>query len=156
VSWVDLDLGPAEAVAAGAAWRINPTNRVYFPYTNYSSVSVRILVGRTGFDFEFKEIPGYRSPSNDTFVVVCDQGILIRARYEVVPPRLELLHPAALLVDGTAGTSYRIESAESLADPVDWRTVQTFALTNKLHMIPLTAPESGSARFYRAVWMPSP
>jgi hypothetical protein len=153
-TWVDLRVGPADALAAGAAWRI--TNAAYYPYHDYVAYNTLLPVLRGGFTLEFKEIPGFASPANADLQTVCFEGLIVDARYEVLPPRLSVSAPFSLTVTGTSNTTYRLEFTSALGPESSWHPAQSFTLTNGSHTLNLMGPPASGARFYRAVWLPSP
>jgi hypothetical protein len=152
--WVEVHVGPASALNAGAAWRVSPAYSQYSAYTNFTAQTGRIPVQNGSFAIEFRDIPGFVGPTNITNQVYCNQGIAIYPSYTVEPPQL-LWTSNSLNITGISGTSYRIDYTDSLcANPVWTPLVMSVTLTNAITPVGNINGTNQGSRFYRTVWLP--
>jgi hypothetical protein len=160
--WVEVVLGPPAATNAGGAWRVSPTNALYSPYTNYTNVIIKIPVQNGSFSIDFKDIPGFSQPTNATVRIICDQGSILYANYQVIPPppppQLIWLGQTNLAICGSPTYNFLIEYTNDLRQLSNWIPFRTVTLTNTApngtNPIPGAAVPNSGRRYYRAVWQP--
>ena len=136
-------------IASGAAWRL--TND-----TSYSSAPnyTRSVSSTNAFAVEFKPIPGWNLPTNQTVAVV--PGVLIThiAFYTVTNPVM-VASDLGIGITGTTGTAYRIERRSFLTSG-NWELVSTNTIySNDFNLVlPLLSLTNQPGAFYRAKWLP--
>jgi len=152
--WVEVHLGPPEAISNGAAWRVSQVYTQYSAFTNFTSAATRIPVQSGDFAIEFRPIPIFALPTNDVVQIACDQGSAIAATYR--SPRLFWTDRTNLAMIGAASNRFRIDYQTSLAPANGWIALMTNSLTNPLanglYPIPVPVATNSGRRFYRAVW----
>lgn len=152
--YVQFQLGPSEAVNAGAAWRLQGDS-VYSSSPSY----VRQVSSTNVFAVEFKPIPGWNLPTNQTIFVVpagtAGQISSNSALYSVISPTVMVDPLLGLGITGTPGTRYRLEHRTSLSSG-DWQVVSTFTIVSNGFNPVLRTPLSPStvSSFYRFAWIP--
>lgn len=156
IGWVMVELGPESAVAAGAKWRVSPTNQTPSIYTNFTAVPQRIYTQPYGgtMTIELAAVPGFVLPSNQNVTVFCDQGALIQPRYTVVPPWLGFMDRTTLVATGTPATSYALEYRDVFAPPEPWISIATNTLGPGTNVWLQGIPAEPRTRYYRARWIP--
>jgi len=142
-------LGPPAALRAGAGWRLSG-DTAYSAATNYT----RAILSTNPITVEFRSIPGWILPSDQSVSVSPDQITSYNAFYTVVSPVLTADPVLGIGIMGTTGTVYRLESRSSLRSG-NWQPVSTNTITSS-GFNPLLTPSAAnqSATFYRAVWLP--
>jgi len=152
LAYVQVPIGPASAVAAGAAWRVYGTT-AWSAGPTYTATIAR----GNSVTLEFKPIPGWNVPINNTVQIVLGQLTVVPAIYTpVVPPAAPVLsfNPAAGLgITGTAGAKFRLEYRTSLVSG-QWLPLKTNTLGPGFNLLLPWPPTNGPAAFYRAVWLP--
>lgn len=78
-------------------------------------------------------------------------AIEIRVNAPSTAPKLRISPADGLTVTGAGPGLYRIESTESLADPVSWTLMQEVEMTVEGFVIPIPFGDAVSQRFYRIV-----
>jgi hypothetical protein len=153
-AYVQIQLGPPSAVAAGAAWRIIGTNAAAFgSLTNFTNYTGKIALNNGAFGIEFKDLPGWTSPSSKNIEITANQNTIVPANYSVNPPALLISASNGLRITGTTNTLYRIETIDALPGQ-NWSTlVPSLTLSNRTNTILGTLPTNPTKRFYRAVWL---
>jgi sugar lactone lactonase YvrE len=144
-----LQLGPPAAVQAGAAWKFNNQ-----PAADYSSVnpSLQEVVTTNALALQFKPVPGWILPTNQSVVLVPGQIVTNTASYSVTNPVL-VAAGAGLGITGTPGTLYRLDRRTSLTGG-SWLPVSTNTILNSGFNLLLSQPDTnGSTFFYRAFWL---
>jgi hypothetical protein len=155
-AYVMVQLGPPAAIQAGAGWRLStdPAN-TYLSGTN--SVDT---VTTTNATLVFKSISGWNPPTNQT-VSLTRGGLTIvsNALYTVIsstptPPVMVIDPVLGLGITGTTGTTYQIQSCNSLANN-SWTAISTNTIISTGFNLVLPPPfTNGAATFYRAKWLP--
>jgi hypothetical protein len=145
--YVQVQLGPPAAVLAGAGWQLQGDS-------GYGSLPTYMrAIANNGAKIEFKAIPGWNLPTNQTVALETGQITTISALYTVTNPVLVANREMGILLGGTTGTVYRIESSSSLTRgtwvPVSTNTIPASGLSPVLPLPPAKEPAS----FYRAVWL---
>lgn len=142
-------LGPPAALQAGAGWRLSG-DTAYSNATNYT----RALLSTNAVTVQFKPIPGWNLPPNQSVSVSADQITPYTAFYSVISPALAADAERGIGITGTTNTSYRIESRRSLASG-SWLALSTNTIvTNGFNPL-LPPPRTNQpSMFYRAVWLP--
>jgi hypothetical protein len=158
LAYVQFLLAPPAAVRAGAAWRLQcatcDTN------SNYSPSSYAVPVDSTNaLAAEFKPIPGWNLPTNQTVVLLPGDIRSYTAFYTELPPRLSYSSDDGLRLFGASELTYRIESTTNLRSMINWITNTTITLnnltlTNNSQVIGGTKPGNSGRRFFRAVRTP--
>jgi len=148
--YIQFQLAPPSAVLAGAAWRLQGDSS-YSTAANYT----RAVTSTNAFAVEFKPIPGWNLPTNQTTTIL--PGVLITnvAFYTVTNPVLVASASMGIGITGTTGTVYRIESRNSL-NSGSWTPVSTNTiLSNGFNAVLPFLPSNPPASYYRAVWLPN-
>jgi len=133
----------------GAAWGLKGDSS-YSTSANYT----RAVISTNAFAVEFKPIPGWNLPTNQTTTIF--PGVLITniAFYTVTNPVLMLDRASGLGLTGTTGTVYRIEGRASLSSgswlPLNTNTILSNGFNAVLPLLPTNPP----ATYYRALWLP--
>ena len=95
---------------------------------------------------------------SDSFVAVGDAGTIIQSAPRAVAPFLLSGKSASggfeLIIAGTIGQAYAIQSADDLSGSIPWQTQVTWTLTNSPATWSDTTATNGLQRFYRAVTRP--
>jgi len=104
-----------------------------------------------GFIIEFREVPGWLSPTNQIVEVDADQVSILDAIYVAGRPSLGYRLGEGLRLSGAAGLGYRIEQTDSLGSLSDWTVLTNIMLTNSSEVIGATLPTNSVTRFFRAV-----
>ncbi|HVM50593.1 MAG TPA: SBBP repeat-containing protein, partial [Candidatus Acidoferrum sp.] len=105
LAYVQVDIEPAAAVAAGAAWRLqgagtwNPTT----PFT------ITVAPGSPA-TIEFQQIPGWAQPSSSSQQVTAGQLTTISATYTVIPAQLGVSPTSGFAASGFAGGPFNPSS----------------------------------------------
>ena len=104
---------------------------------------------------EFKPIPGWNLPTNQTVTVSPGNTTVYTALYTTgAPTRLELIRSAGIGISGSTGTTHRLEYRPSLLGG-SWLPLSTNTiLTDGLNLLMPWPPTNGPRAFYRAVWLP--
>jgi len=121
-----VHLGPPQALAAGAGWRVQQmTNEVY---CTEDAVSFK-LPASAAWLLSFREIPGFLAPTNHSLVIAADQttSVLAYYLYTNVSPRAE---SPVFNTNGTilltfvaqAGNQYAVEQSTNL---LNWTSLVT-------------------------------
>jgi sugar lactone lactonase YvrE len=140
-----LQLGPAAAVQAGAAWELVGQPPSYYSASN---PSLQEITSTNALALQFRQIPGWILPSNRSVTVF--PGVIVTnvASYTVTNPALSVDLARGLSLSGTTNTRYQIQSNSSLAGT--WTPFQTNTLTNFNFNLITNHPRPG---FYRALWL---
>ena len=155
-AYVMVQLGPPAAIQAGAGWRLStdPAN-TYLSGTN--SVDT---VTTTNATLVFKSISGWNPPTNQTVSLTRGQiTVVSNALYTVIsstptPPVMVIDPVLGLGITGTTGTTYQIQSCNSLANN-SWTAISTNTIISTGFNLVLPPPfTNGAATFYRAKWLP--
>jgi sugar lactone lactonase YvrE len=145
--YLQFQLKPASAVAAGAGWRLT-TDVAYSSATNYT----RAVLTTNAFAVEFKPVPGWITPTSQAVSVLPNQITTYSASYTVTNPVL-VANGSTLGLTGTTGTVYRIEQRTSLTTG-SWLPFSTNTISTSGFNVFLANPATnGSVNFYRAVWL---
>jgi len=146
--YVQFQLAPPAAVQQGAAWRLQGDSS----YSTAASYT-RAVISTNAFAVEFKTIPGWNLPTNQSTTIL--PGVLITniAFYTVTNPVLVAGQTAGLGITGTTGTTYRLESRNSLSSgswiPLSTNTIVSYGFNLVLPLLPTNQP----ATYYRALWL---
>lgn len=147
--YIQWRLAPSSAVQAGAGWRL-VGDAAFSSATNYT----RAVLNTNSVAVEFKPVPGWNLPANQSISVVPDQITVYNAYYSVTNPVLVASPAVGIALTGTTGTTYRIESRTSLTSG-NWQPVSTNTITSTGMNVVLPPPAANQpATFYRAVWLP--
>ena len=140
-----LQLGPAAAVRAGAAWKLTNQPANYYSTAN---PSLQEITSASALTVQFKPIPGWNLPTNRSVTVV--PGVILTnvANYTVTNPLLTLDLVNGLRISGTSNTAYQIQSNSTLTGT--WIPFKTNTLTNFGFNSITNHPRPG---FYRALWL---
>jgi hypothetical protein len=145
---VTVQIGPAAAVAAGAAWKI--TNDLAY---STSPSYVRNLTTTNQIALLFKPIPGWNLPASQTVQVQAGGRVSANANYSVIGPKLVVNAALKLGLIGTTNTSYRIEQCTSIKTG-DWAAIITNTIAANGFNLLVPQPANAKTAFYRAVWLP--
>jgi hypothetical protein len=152
LAYLQVPIQPAAAVAAGAAWRKYGTTA----WSGGPTYTAAIASG-SSVTLEFKPIPGWNLPTNNTVQIALGQLAVVPATYTpaVSPARLVLtLNPASGLgITGTTGATFRLEYRTSLVSG-QWLPLKTNTLGPGFNLLLPWPPTNGPTAFYRAVWLP--
>jgi hypothetical protein len=152
LGYVQVPLEPAEAVTAGAAWRLEGkggwSTSQTFTYTISSGDSVKL---------EFKSIPGWNVPTNTTLQIPLGTLTIVPALYTrsliPAPPMLSFNPASGLSITGTTGATFRLEYRTSLSAG-QWLPLKTNTLGPGVNLLLPWPPTNGPTAFFRAVWLP--
>lgn len=140
-------LQPAEAVEAGAAWRIAGTDSAF---TNALD-SATVLVSGVEYRAEFNDVPGWVKPAAVAITLPEGQDAELTVTYERDRPVLTASLDG-IYVSGPAGRVAEIEFAASLSQDTVWSVLQTVSLgSTPLRLVGPPWP-GVAAGFYRARW----
>jgi len=145
-----LQLGPPSAVQAGAAWELAGQPASYYSTAN---PSLQEVVTTNPLVLQFRPVPGWKLPTNQT--VVLQPGVILTntASYTVTNPVLVTGSGSVLGITGTPGTVYRLDRGTSLHNG-SWQPVSTNLIgTNGFTLLLAQPNTNGSVLFYRAVWL---
>jgi sugar lactone lactonase YvrE len=151
LAYLQVNLGPPEAVNAGAAWRLQGTSG----WGTNAPFTIAVLQGGSA-TLEFKPIPGWTLPPAQALRLTSGQLNSASASYTPVPTRFteaRVLPNGALVMtlEGGAGCVYSILGSTNLLKPLaNWTEV--LRLTNATGQTTFTnpPPSSASPQFYRA------
>ncbi len=148
--YLQFMLGPPEAVAAGAAWKLSGDS-AYSTASNY----IRAVTSTNAVGVQFKPLTGWNLPANNQSVIVLPNQITsYGASYTVISPVLVAGGATGIGIIATTGTVYRIEKTSSLTSGI-WTPVSTNTINSSGFNLVLPNPfTNGPAIFYRAVWLP--
>jgi hypothetical protein len=150
-SWkLIVNLGPSEAVLAGAKWKGGTRESFSASAVDFNSCgageTVRTLL-------EFLPIPGWELPTYSTNIdLICGVTTTLEVLYAPVRPQL-LLDQNGLRLFGTPA-SYHIDMASNLGLPMVWTPLTTIVLSNSTLVLTNLRPNNTGQRFYRARWTP--
>jgi hypothetical protein len=149
---VQVPIGPAAAVAAGAAWRLLGQG-----WSTGATFTEAIASGGS-VTLEFKPIPGWNLPTTKAVQITLGQLTVVPATYTPVstppaPPVLTFNPASGLGITGTTGATFRLEYRTSLVSG-QWLPLKTNTLGPGLNLLLPWPPTNGPAAFYRAVWLP--
>ena len=144
-AYLILQLGPAAAVQAGAAWKLTNQPDNYYSAAN---PSLQEITSTSALAVQFKPIPGWNLPTNRTVTVVPSVILTNVANYTVTNPLLTLDLVNGLRLSGTSNTAYQILSNSTLTGA--WIPFKTNTLTNFGFNLITNHPRPG---FYRALWL---
>ena len=146
--YVVWQLDPPAAVLTGANWKL-ATDASYPTVVNHFET----VTSASQIEVQFKPIPGWNLPADQTVTV--GPGVLITATasYTVTNPVLVASGAAGLGITGTTGTVYEIDRRTSLTGG-SWLPVSTNTIyTNGFNPILPKPGTNGPVNFYRAVWL---
>lgn len=147
--YIQWQLGPPAAIQDGAGWRL-AGDATYSGATNYT----RAVVTTNAVSVQFKPIPGWNLPANQSVAVLPGQLTVYPANYTVLSPVLVADPALGIGLSGTTNTTYRIETRASLTTGA-WQPLRTNTITSAGITFILPPPNgNASATFYRAVWLP--
>jgi hypothetical protein len=143
--YLQVQIGPPSAVQAGAAWLLQPGAN-YSTATNFTQV----ILSTNAVAIQFKPIPGWNVPTNQSMVVT--PGIISYppAFYTAASPVLAV-NAQGIGLQGTTNTTYRIESAPSLKGP--WTGLSTNTIVSSGFNLVAPKTNNPTTTFYRAVWL---
>ena len=151
--YMQFQLGPRAAVQVGAAWRLvcNQCDTNYSTVTNYTLAVTTTNV----LSVQFRPIPGWNVPSNQTVTVSAGQVATPSALYTTGDSTALVANRGlGLGIMGTTWTAYRIETRTSLSSG-NWVSSGTKTITsNGFNLILPWPTNNSSSAFYRAVWLP--
>ncbi|HEY3762944.1 MAG TPA: Ig-like domain-containing protein [Verrucomicrobiae bacterium] len=139
-------LGPAGALAAGAAWELQG-DAAYSTATNY----VRLIATTNAVAVQFKPISGWSLPTNQMVAIVPGQITTYSAQYLVNNPMM-VVSGNSIGLTGTTGTVYRIEGTTSLVNG-SWIPISTNTIISGGVNVVLPRSSTNATMFYRAVWL---
>jgi hypothetical protein len=146
--YVQFQLAPLAAVAAGAAWELQG-DTAWSTATNYT----RVVSRTNAIVVQFKSIGGWNLPTNQTVTVQPGQISSPTAFYTVTNPILVAGKSVGLGITGTTGTVYQLERRTNLASG-SWLPVSTnIILTTGFNLLLPKPATDGNPIFYRAVWL---
>ena len=146
--YLQFQLSPAAAVAAGAGWRLQG-DATYSSAANY----IRAVTSPNA-SVQFNPIPGWSLPTNQAVSVVAGTINSYMASYTVNNPVLVVNGTVGIEITGTTGTVYVIQRRNSLTSG-SWTNISTNTITSGGFNLLLPNPvTNGPANFYRAVWLP--
>jgi hypothetical protein len=146
--YVQLQLAPPAAVAAGAGWRLEG-DTTYSTATNYTEA----VLSTNAIGVQFKPIAGWNLPTNQTVTVYPQQIVTPVAFYTVSNPVMVANESLGIGIIGTTGTVYEVESRTSLTSG-SWVPVSTNTIISSGFNLVLPKPgTNNTTTFYRVVWL---
>jgi sugar lactone lactonase YvrE len=146
--YVQLQLAPPAAVAAGAGWRLQG-DTTYSTATNYTEA----VLSTNAIGVQFKPIAGWNLPTNQTVTVYPQQIVTPVAFYTVSNPVMVANGNLGIGITGTTGTVYEVESRTSLTSG-SWVPMSTNTITSSGFNLVLPKPGTNkTTTFYRVVWL---
>ena len=144
-----LQLGPDAAVQAGAAWKLasQPAN-----YYSTANPSVQEVTTTNAFVVQFKPIPGWNLPTNQTVVVTPGQIVTNTANYTPANPNLSNVNLSGtqlqMVFSAAAGNQCALDQSTNL---INWTPLVTNAVppTGVLSFTDTPATNNSSSVFYR-------
>ena len=150
LAYLQVNLGPPEAVNAGAAWRLQGTS----DWGTNAPFTVAIPPGGSA-TLEFKPLTGWDLPPTQTLTLTAGELRTASASYTPIAVRFtgaSLLPNGAVAItlEGGAGQVYSILGSTSLIKPLtDW--IEVLRLTNSTGQTTFTSPLPLLPRqYYRA------
>jgi len=146
--YLQFQLAPAAAVAAGAVWELQG-DTAWSTATNYT----RVVSTTNAIVVEFKPTAGWNLPTNQTVTVLPGQITVYTGFYTVTNPVLLAGKSVGLGITGTTGTVYQLERRTNLTSG-SWLPVSTNTiLTTGFNLLLSKPATNGNTSFYRAVWL---
>jgi hypothetical protein len=147
-AYVQVQLGPDEALAAGAGWRISG-DAAYSTGTNYTRA-----ITTTNAAIEFKLVPNWLPPASRAVNIIVGKLTIVSNAYQYLPPTLMLDSSARLWMSGATGAVYQVESSDALAEG-SWTPYATNAPSLAgLNLVKTNAIGTNKARVFRAHYLP--
>src|ERR1043165_402421 len=148
-AYVQVVLGPAAAVQAGAGWRLQGDGSFG------SSPDYTRTITTNGAVLEFNtNVAGWNPPASQTVqLTIGDITVISNVFYKVKPPSMVADRALGIGLSGTTNTTYRIEYRPSLGSG-QWLALRTNTLRPGFNQVLPWPPTNGPAGFYRAVWLP--
>jgi hypothetical protein len=153
--YVTVNLGPSAAVAVGGTWTL-----ACHASLRLSLAGSTEQFSTTNMAMEFAQINGWNVPTSQTINVPPEStmfySITTNLNYTVVSPLLSISQSGELMLTGTPGTTYVIQSSSSLLGP--WSTLPgfgNFELTTSPREIEQISPWPSIGApdtYYRAEW----
>lgn len=146
--FMQWQIGPPSAVAAGAAWQLLGDS-MFSTATNYTEI-----VNSTNLQtVHFRPVPGWISPLDQKVSVPLGVLTTYGINYTVSNPMLSYKSGSGIGFSGTTGTLYRIEARTNLVKG-NWLPMTTNTLTNaSFNLVLPTSILTNRSGFYRAVWL---
>ncbi len=146
--YLQFQLAPPAAVAAGAAWELQG-DTAWSTATNYT----RAVFSTNAVVIQFKPINGWNLPTNQAVTVLPGQITPYTAFYTVTNPILVAGNSIGLGITGTTGTVYQLQRRTNLTSG-SWLPVSTNTiLTTGFNLLLSKPATNGNTSFYRAVWL---
>ncbi len=145
--YLTVQMEPTAAVGAGAGWRIVGGDPVFVK----TGVTTLPLVDGD-YNLEFADASGYVKPPISPVQIFPGTNTVFQARYESknrVTLTLDLA--GGLRLQGSKGSSLRIETKTALDAGQAWQPVATITLTNEVQVVPGFQLQGTGTRFFRAV-----
>jgi hypothetical protein len=150
LAYLQVNLGPPEAVNAGAAWRLQGTS----DWGTNAPFTITISQGASA-TLEFKPIPGWDLPPTQTLTLTAGELRTASAAYTPLPVSFSAARVlpgggVAITLQGAAGRVYSILGSTNLLKPLtNWTEV--LRLTNTTGQATFTNPPPLLRRqYYRA------
>jgi hypothetical protein len=146
-AYMQWQLGPPSAVQAGAAWLLQ-SDANYSTATNYT----RVVISTNAVTVQFKNIPGWNTPTTQQISLTPNQINVFSALYTVTNP-VVMVKPQGIGLRGTTNTLYRLESRASLLTGT-WKGISTnMIVSNGFNLVLPKGATNQPTTFYRAVWL---
>jgi hypothetical protein len=158
IGFFNVYLGPPQALAAGAGWRIlQAANEVYT--NDFTTYSLPVPPPWTNWILSFRAISGFDAPTNRSLVITSNRttGVMAYYLYTNVSPRAEC---PVIGTNGTvqftflanAGKRYAIEESTNL---LNWVPLVTNQVPRKgLLRFSRSSLSGNESAFYRARFVP--
>ena len=145
--YLTVQMEPGGAVNAGAGWRIVGGNPAFV-----RSATANLPLVDGDYNLEFADASGYSKPAISPVQIFPGTNTTFQARYEPVNKALLTLDSAGgLRLQGSRGSTFRVESKISLDPGVPWETFATITLTSEGQTVPGFQLQANATRFFRAV-----
>jgi len=150
LAYLQVNLGPADAVNAGAAWRLQGSS----DWCGNSPFTVTVAQGGST-TLQFKPVPGWDLPASQALTLTLGQLSTASALYTRPPVLLTGLRvlsdgALAMTLQGTAGRAYSMVVSTNLFQPLSTWT-EMLRLTNGTGQTTFTNPPPAvTPQYYRA------
>jgi len=141
-----LQLGPPAAVQVGAAWKLTNQSDAFYSTAN---PSVQEVTSTNSLTLQFRSVAGWNLPTNRSVTVTPGLIVTNLAFYTVTNPLLRADAINGLVLNGTANTTYQIQTNCTLC-PDTWFPFKTNVLNSSGSALITNRPAPG---FYRALWL---
>jgi hypothetical protein len=151
---LEITIAPPAAFLAGAAWKLTTQSNADYSTQNPSALA---LISSNSVQLQFRPIPGWNVPTNQSLLVAQGEVVSLTAYYTLAQPLIQTAtrSGASFTFSWSAPTNqmYEVQTATNLNQTV-W-TVITNGSTGANSAMTISEPiATNSQRFYRVVLLP--